>query len=230
MVAEQSSLFRRLTWIAGGRRLGGSLVTSFCRRRGAEHNRSPEMTGRCPIERTFGGMKNDCSWKPTRDPAQNTSCILRGAQGSWPLTLRAGLGVPNWLRLSRQRRRDATCPIEGCLGGPRQPATWLPRGGPYKGNHVQHAWRRRRGVLFKKEKRQLWKKNEWQAGRGEKEHTNLEKIQHKAGCIMDIHQRTISLFPFRIHAHSLQKTPHSRPQKKGNGALDVTKRGAHTDH
>ena len=190
MVAEQSSLFRRLTWIAGGRRLGGSLVTSFCRRRGAEHNRSPEMTGRCPIERTFGGMKNDCSWKPTRDPAQNTSCILRGAQGSWPLTLRAGLGVPNWLRLSRQRRRDATCPIEGCLGGPRQPATWLPRGGPYKGNHVQHAWRRRRGVLFKKEKRQLWKKNEWQAGRGEKEHTNLEKIQHKAGYIIYIHQRT----------------------------------------
>ena len=123
MVAEQSSLYRRLTWIAGGGRLGGSLVTSFCKRRGAEHSRSPERTGRCPIEHTFGGMKNDCSWKLTRDPAQNTSCILRGAQDSRPLTLRAGLGVPNWLRLSGQRRRDATCPIEGCLGGLRQPAT-----------------------------------------------------------------------------------------------------------
>ena len=131
MVAEQSSLFRQLTGIVGGRRPGCLLVTSFYRQHGAERSRSPERTERCPIERTFGGMKNDCSWKPTKDPALNASCILKGAQGSWPLTPRAGLVVPNWLRLAGKKWRDATCPIEGCLGGPRQPATWLPKGGLY---------------------------------------------------------------------------------------------------
>ena len=129
IVAEQSSLFRWLTGIVGGRRPGGLLVTSFCRRHGAERSKSPERTERCPIECTFGGMKNDCSLKPTKDPASNASCILKGAQGSRPLTPRARLGVLNWLRLVGIRQKDAMCPIEGCLGGPT--ATWLPKGGLY---------------------------------------------------------------------------------------------------
>lgn len=82
----------------------GSLVTSVCRRRGIERSKSPERTGRRPVDRTFGGGKNDCSWKPVRDPAWNASCILRRAQGSWPLTLRGRIGcsdlvVPVWIEV-----------------------------------------------------------------------------------------------------------------------------------
>ena len=70
------------------------LVISFCRQRNVECSRSPKRTWGCPNERVFGGEKNDCSWKSVRDPVWNASCILGGAQGSRPLTIRAGLGVP----------------------------------------------------------------------------------------------------------------------------------------
>ena len=110
---------------------GGSLVTSLYRRCGVERSWLPERIGRRSVEHIFGRRKNDYSWKSIRDPAWNASYILRGAQGSWPLTLGAGLGGPTWLRLFEQGQRDATCPIEGCLEGSRQPATWSLRGGLY---------------------------------------------------------------------------------------------------
>lgn len=104
-------------WLVG--QSGSSLVTSLYRQRGAERSRSPERIGKCPIKHTFDGRRNDCSWKPIRDLARNASCILKGAQSGRPSTLGVELGVPARLRMFGQRWRNATCPIERCLRGPR---------------------------------------------------------------------------------------------------------------
>lgn len=85
----------------------GSLIILVCRWRGAERNRSPKRIGRCPIKHTSNGGENDCSWKPVRDPAWNASCILRRAQGSWPLTLRGRIGCSDLVAPVRIE-------VEGC--------------------------------------------------------------------------------------------------------------------
>ena len=82
---------------------GVFLVTSFYRRRSAEHSRLPERTWGCPIEHAFGGKKNDCPRKPVKDPVWNASCILGGheAVGHWLLG-------SDWVFLA-----NGTCPDKG---------------------------------------------------------------------------------------------------------------------